>query len=141
MVFRYVGMAVRLALPDESGRLGLTHFAIPAETLADLCPAGVLRYRSRCLVGRLGRVAPMARGDGETLRVNRGTPSGNDDGKPIHGEVVSLKPRNESAALFDVEVQHDARTSTGRPAKVASEQYRKGWESIWAKKRGNRELN
>ena len=30
---------------------------------------------------------------------------------------------------------------TGRPAKVATDQYRKGWEAIWAKKRPNRELN
>ena len=64
-----------------------------------------------------------------------------DEGKPIHGEVVQLKPREESPALFDVEVQHDARPSTGRPAKVATEQYRKGWESIWAKKQPDRTLN
>jgi hypothetical protein len=63
------------------------------------------------------------------------------EGKPIHGEVVRLKPREDSPALFDVEVQHDMRGSTGRPAKVATEQYRKGWESIWAKKRDTRTLN
>ena len=64
-----------------------------------------------------------------------------DEGKPIHGEVVRLKPREDSPALFDVEVQHDARPSAGRPAKVATEQYRKGWESIWAKSRPDRSLN
>ena len=64
-----------------------------------------------------------------------------DEGKPIHGEVVRLKPRAESPVLFDVEVQHDARHSTGRPAKVATEQYRKGWESIWAKKPDSHSLN
>ena len=67
-----------------------------------------------------------------------------DEGKPIHGELVSLKPREESPALFDVEVQHDARPSpsTGRPAKVATERYRKGWDSIWEKKKQpNRTLN
>jgi hypothetical protein len=67
-----------------------------------------------------------------------------EEGKPIHGEVVRLKPRKESPALFDVEVQHDsvdgARTR-GRPAKVASDQYRRGWESIWAKKQPNHTLN
>jgi hypothetical protein len=73
--------------------------------------------------------------------VEAGTLRPLDDGRPIHGEVVSLKPRDESPALFDVEVQHDARASTGRPAKVASEQYRKGWESIWAKKRPGHSLN
>ena len=64
-----------------------------------------------------------------------------DDGKPIHGEVVRLEPREESPALFNVEVQHDGGSSAGRPAKVATDQYRKGWESIWAGKRESRELN
>jgi hypothetical protein len=64
-----------------------------------------------------------------------------DDGKPIHGEVVRLEPREESPALFDVEVQHDGRMSAGRPAKVATDQYRRGWESIWAKGQPNRALN
>jgi len=64
-----------------------------------------------------------------------------DDGKPIHGEVVRLEPREESPALFDVEVQHDGRRSTGRPAKVATDQYRRGWESIWAKARTDHALN
>ncbi len=64
-----------------------------------------------------------------------------EQGKPIHGEVVQLRPREESPALFDVEVQHDARPSSGRPAKVATEKYRKGWESIWSAKRPERTLN
>ena len=64
-----------------------------------------------------------------------------DEGKPIHGEVVRLEARKESPSLFDVEVQHDGRSSTGRPAKVATDQYRKGWESIWANGRPNRALN
>jgi hypothetical protein len=73
--------------------------------------------------------------------IEAGTMRPLDQGKPIHGEVVRLKQREESPALFDVEVQHDARASVGRPAKVASEQYRKGWESIWAKKPDSRALN
>ena len=73
--------------------------------------------------------------------VEAGTMRPLDEGKPIHGEVVRLRPREESPVLFDVEVEHDARTSTGRPAKVATDQYRKGWESIWAKKRERRALN
>lgn len=64
-----------------------------------------------------------------------------DEGKPIHGEVVRLRPRSESPALFDVEVQHDARTTIGRPAKVATDRYRKGWDSIWAAKPRDRSLN
>ena len=64
-----------------------------------------------------------------------------DEGKPIHGEVVRLKPREDSPALFDVEVHHDGRVSTGRPAKVASDRYRRGWESIWAEKPSKHSLN
>lgn len=64
-----------------------------------------------------------------------------DDGKPIHGEVVRLKARDDSAVLFDVEVHHDGRSSTGRPAKVASDEYRKGWDTIWAQKRDPHTLN
>lgn len=74
--------------------------------------------------------------------IQAGTMRPLDEGKPIHGEVIRLKPREESPVLFDVEVQHDARPSIGRPAKVATERYRKGWESIWAKKKGpDRTLN
>jgi len=63
------------------------------------------------------------------------------DGKPIHGEVVRLAPRAESPLLFDVAVEHGAPAPAGRPAKVATENYRRGWESIWAKKRSSRALN
>jgi len=64
-----------------------------------------------------------------------------DDGKPIHGEIVRLKPREDSEVLFDVEVHHDGRSSTGRPAKVATDEYRKGWDSIWAEKPDPHTLN
>jgi len=63
------------------------------------------------------------------------------EGKPIHGEVVRLKPRNDSPVLFDVQVQHETPSSLGRPAKVATERYRRGWESIWANKQNARALN
>jgi hypothetical protein len=38
-------------------------------------------------------------------------------------------------------VHHDGRSSTGRPAKVASDEYRKGWDTIWAQKRDPHTLN
>jgi len=73
--------------------------------------------------------------------IQAGTMRPLDEGKPIHGEVVRLARRDDSPFLFDVEVEHDARISAGRPAKVATEGYRRGWESIWAKKRNTRSLN
>ena len=86
-----------------------------------------------------GKAHHVLRQRGEAIEA--GTMRPLDQGKPIHGEVVQLKPREESPVLFDVEVQHDARPSTGRPAKVATDEYRKGWESIWAKKQPDRTLN
>ena len=76
---------------------------------------------------------------GESLEAGRMRPL--DEGKPIHGEVVRLKARDDSPVLFDVEVQHEAPASTGRPAKVATNEYRRGWESIWAKKSTPSTLN
>ena len=79
-----------------------------------------------------GKSYDVLRQRGEAIEAGRVRPL--DEGKPIHGEVVRLKAREDSPVLFDVEVHHDARASTGGPAKVASDQYRRGWESIWAKK-------
>jgi len=64
-----------------------------------------------------------------------------DEGKPIQGEVIRLKPRDDSSVLYDVDVQLDASPSSGRPAKVASDEYRRGWETIWSKKRTSGVLN
>ncbi len=87
-----------------------------------------------------GKAHHVLRQRGEAIEA--GTMRALDEGKPIHGEVIRLKPREESPVLFDVEVQHDARPSLGgRPAKVATDEYRKGWESIWAKKQPDRTLN
>ncbi len=63
------------------------------------------------------------------------------EGKPVHGELVTLKAREEPN-VFDVEVLHDARpeptpTASERrsgPAKVASDDYRRGWGRLFAKK-------
>jgi len=86
-----------------------------------------------------GKSYDVLRRRGDGIEAGRVRPL--EEGKPIHGEVVRLKAREDSPALFDVEVHHDARASTGRPAKVASDQYRRGWESIWAKKAREHELN
>ncbi|HEY6558743.1 MAG TPA: hypothetical protein VI072_15775 [Polyangiaceae bacterium] len=65
-----------------------------------------------------------------------------ENGKPIHGEVVRLKPRPECPLVCDVEVavpgpepqaaarevSADARKG---PAQVASERYRENWDAIW----------
>jgi hypothetical protein len=55
------------------------------------------------------------------------------EGKPITGELISMKRREDMPMLFDVksELPHDeGRTGTG-PSKVATDSYRKGWDAIW----------
>ena len=60
------------------------------------------------------------------------------EGRPIHGELVRLKPREESDRLFDVEVVLPAPTEpvsptkTG-PAQVASRAYRDGWDATFGR--------
>lgn len=86
-----------------------------------------------------GKGYDVLRQRGEGIEAGRMRPL--DQGKPLHGEVVQLKARGGSPLLFDVEVQHDARPSTGRPAKVATEEYRQGWDSIWAESERKHTLN
>ena len=71
------------------------------------------------------------------------------EGMPIHGELVSLKPRPSSPLLCDVQVHYkppgndqaasrpSARPSARRkgPAQVATDSYRDNWDSIWSRKR------
>ena len=63
-----------------------------------------------------------------------------ESGKPIHGEVVCLKPRPEFPLICDVEVQvpapeeKSAAASVGvrkGPAQIASSDYRRNWDAIW----------
>ncbi len=62
------------------------------------------------------------------------------DGQPLQqGELVRLSPRDGASCLYDVEVLHDAKTepasseetSRGRPAQVASDDYRMNWDRIF----------
>jgi hypothetical protein len=73
------------------------------------------------------------------------------EGQPIHGEVVRLKPRQDSTAalpLCDVEVLHapeksgtsssSAPSGRGRPAQVATDTYREHWTEIFGQKLGEK---
>lgn len=67
------------------------------------------------------------------------------EGRPIHGELVRLKPRPEMPLLCDVEVDLAARDrssgadspqcaparSHGGPPQVATDVYRANWDAIW----------
>lgn len=71
----------------------------------------------------------------EEVRIEAGELRALEEGKPIDGEVVSLSAREESPRLFDVRTEYEPpkRESTG-PARVATKDYRKGWDKIWGRR-------
>jgi hypothetical protein len=59
------------------------------------------------------------------------------EGKPIDGEVVSLRQRADLPFLYDVktELADDSRRATSDgPAQVATDEYRRGWDAIWGRR-------
>ena len=66
-----------------------------------------------------------------------------EQGAPITGEVVSLKPRTDFPLICDVKVELEApvaadvatRPAHGGPAQVATDRYRENWDRIWKRKR------
>ncbi len=63
-----------------------------------------------------------------------------EEGKPLVGDLVRLKPRPEMPLLCDVDVEYEAPRPAkegGGPARVSSTAYRKGWDRMWGgKQRG-----
>jgi hypothetical protein len=60
------------------------------------------------------------------------------EGRPITGEVISMRRREDLPFLFDVTSEIDASgkpvaatEGAARPAQVATNSYRRGWEAIW----------
>jgi hypothetical protein len=56
------------------------------------------------------------------------------EGRPITGEVISMRRRDDVPFLFDVTTELDApadHSAGDGPAQVATESYRKGWDAIW----------
>lgn len=94
-----------------------------------------------------GKGVNVLRAKNDTLQVGAVRPL--EEGKPILGELVRLKQRSESPALFDVESQlpsptpstnaakpkpranTDARPTSAGPAQVATDTYRSGWDRIY----------
>jgi hypothetical protein len=62
-----------------------------------------------------------------------------EEGRPLQGELVKLKPRREHERLFDVEVlvsreelgQRPVALGHAGPAQVATDSYRANWEAIF----------
>jgi hypothetical protein len=55
------------------------------------------------------------------------------EGKPITGELISMRPREDMPFVYDVKSELPApeQRSSGRPSQVATDSYRKGWDAIW----------
>lgn len=81
-----------------------------------------------------GRVAHVVRRRGERLELGQLRPL--ESGKPLTGEVVSLRRRPELPVLFDVKVEVESplpKTEASRqgPPRVSTTSFRKGWDLIW----------
>ena len=62
------------------------------------------------------------------------------EGRPINGEVISMRRRGDMPFLFDVKTEvaapagtepSEPSTTSHGPSQVATESYRKGWDAIW----------
>ena len=76
---------------------------------------------------------------GEDAPVEVGTMRPLREGKPIDGEVVSLRQRSDLPFLYDVKTEladQEPRRATAAPgpAQVATEEYRRGRDAIWGRR-------
>lgn len=69
------------------------------------------------------------------------------EGKPISGEVITLKQREDVPIFYDVRseyngpAQPESREKPGDgPAQVTTDAYRKGWDAVWGRRR-DRSIN
>ena len=59
------------------------------------------------------------------------------EGRPIDGEVVTLRPREDVPFVYDVKTEladpraAERRLTSEGPAQIATEKYRRGWDAIW----------
>lgn len=83
-----------------------------------------------------GKGLEVLRKKGEELSAGQIRPV--EDGKPITGDLVRLRPRPQMPLLCDVDVEYEAprppKTEPG-PARVSTTAYRKGWDRMWGRRR------
>jgi hypothetical protein len=93
-----------------------------------------------CGVSEDGQGVEVLRKRGD--RLETGTVRRLEAGKPIHGEIVRLRPRPQAPFLCDVEVEFNpqqrgeraALAANSGPAQVATESYRQNWDAIYGRK-------
>lgn len=85
------------------------------------------------LVGTDGSDVHILRRRSEDAPVEAGVLRPLEEGKPITGEVVTLRQRPELPLLFDVktELESNSERPNGGPPQIATDAYRKGWDAIW----------
>ena len=69
-------------------------------------------------------------------RIEAGELRALEEGRPVVGEVVSLRPREGNPRVCDVQDSFAAPSSPGArkgPAQVATSAYREGWDQVFAK--------
>ncbi|MCU0677376.1 MAG: hypothetical protein MUE69_31870, partial [Myxococcota bacterium] len=55
-----------------------------------------------------------------------------EEGKPLRGNLLKLRPREDMPLLADVEEEIAITSpSLSKPAQVATDSYRKGWDGLW----------
>jgi hypothetical protein len=95
--------------------------------------------------------SPTPRGDGYRVVRKRadaievGEIRALEEGRPVHGEVVKLSPREEHAQLFNVDVLVPAASKPegprSGPPQVATDAYRKNWDAIFGAPPESSKLN
>lgn len=89
------------------------------------------------MIARDGRGTHILRRRAEDAAVEPGILQPLTEGKPIDGEIVTLRARPDSPLLFDVKTEleaparHRERATADGPAQVATDAYRRGWEAVW----------
>lgn len=58
-----------------------------------------------------------------------------EEGKPITGDILRLKPRPELPLLCDVQEEITVPRRTAGPPQVATDRYRAGWDALWGDKK------
>ncbi len=114
--------------------------------------------RTRRKSGSLGDVAIVCGKDEHGLHILRRREEGVPleagvaeplvEGKPITGEVISMKRRADLPFLFDVKTElqmspgdEAPSPSLDGPPQVATDSYRRGWDAIWGRRDGSGALN
>jgi hypothetical protein len=111
-------MSKRSGEPDAEGDPGAGDVAMVLDRIEGHDAYRVLRKRRPDSDVELGTLRPLK------------------EGRPIDGEVVSMRARQDLPFVYDVKTEledphGDRRATSDGPPQVATEQYRRGWEAIW----------